>query len=151
MKKKYDKIAQEGRREHASDNEEILLTESIDPMCGAHIEKILLPKENAIIKHMFVCDPVIPIDYPIPKYRGIVIWSHDIPITTQIVAIKKILKKYVDVSNQELLNIARSNSNLIFGEIYGSEADEILDLARKYNLNIEMVDVETGEKLEISF
>ena len=60
---------------------------------------------------------------------------------------KKICGKYCEISNMDILNMARENRSWTFGEFMCDEAINIIELSRKYNIKIEMTDIDNGEKL----
>lgn len=111
------------------------------------ISKYLCKKDNTIIEAEGAI--VVPGVSEVAKYRGIVIWSLDVPITKQINDMRKICEKYFNVSSKEILNRAREENSWIFGEFYDFEAIDILKLSKKYNLYIEMINIDSGEKLHL--
>lgn len=122
-------------------DDDLILIESDGP-----ILKFLCPEDNTIIE--CIADPVVP-QRKIEKFRGTIIWSQDTSIATQVMVMKKICNKNLGMSNQEFMRIAREGKNWTFGEFYVDEAIDILKTAKKYNLNIEMIDIDSGKKLII--
>lgn len=116
-------------------NHELILLES-----NGVIGKYLSTKDNTMVEAVGTI--AVPRGSKVSKYRGTVIWSQDIPITTQIMSIKKVLQEYFSISNKEILHIAREKTSWTFGEFFGVDATHILERSKMYNLNIEMIDVE---------
>lgn len=121
---------------------ELILLES-DGVIG----KYLSTKDNSIVEAIGTI--AVPRDSKVSKYRGTIIWSQDIPITEQIISVKKILQEYLSITNKEMLQIAREKTQWTFGDFFGVDAARILERAQTYHLNIEMVDVDSGIKLTI--
>lgn len=95
-----------------------------------------------------IMDPVVPGCDRIPSYyRGTVIWNRDIPIAEQVLAIKKLLKGSLHLSDQEMISLAKEGNEWILGEFPDHEAENILKSARESGVSIEMVDIETGKVL----
>ena len=122
-------------------DDDFILIESDGP-----ILKFLCPKDNTIIE--CIADPVVP-QRKIDKFRGTIIWSQDTSISTQVMIMKKICNENLGMSNKEFVRIAREQKSWTFGEFYVDEATDILKIAKKYNLNIEMIDIDSGKKLII--
>lgn len=131
-----------GEDKYMKQNHELILLES-----NGVIGKYLSTKDNAIVEAVGTI--AVPRGSEVSKYRGTVIWSQDISVTEQVMSIKKILQEYFSISNQEILHIAREKTKWTFGEFYGVDAAHILQSSKIYNLNIEMVDVDSGIKLTI--
>lgn len=91
----------------------------------------------------------VPREKEVAKYRGTVTWSKNSPITKQIMAMKKICSEYNIISNKDIIAIAREKGSWTFGEFFGVDAANILELAQKYNVNVEMVDINSKTKLVI--
>lgn len=123
-------------------HDELILLES-----NGVIGKYLDTENNTIIEA--IGSIVVPGQGKAAKYRGTVIWSQDIPITMQVMSIKKILHEYIGISNKEILYIAREKTSWTFGEFVSVDAAQIIEKSKMYNLNIEMVDIDSGEKLII--
>ena len=109
--------------------------------------KYLCTKSNTIIEAIGTI--VVPRDNKVSKYKGTIIWSTDIPLTAQVNAAKKICGRYCKISDKDILNMAREKTNWTFGEFLGIDAVNIMELSRKYNMNVEMVDSDSGETLVI--
>lgn len=107
--------------------------------------KYLCKKSNTIIEAIGTI--AVPRYKKISKYRGTIIWSTGIPLTVQINAVKKICGKYCKISDKDILNMAREKRSWTFGEFLCDEAINIIELSRKYNIKIEMIDIDNGEKL----
>lgn len=123
-------------------NNELVFLESDGPIC-----KYLCTKDNTIV--MAEGAIKIPGIRRTAKYKGIVTWSLDTPLIKQINDMHKICIKYFSVSNKEILDKAREDTSWTFGEFFDYEAIDILNLSKKYNLCIEMVDVDSGIKLTL--
>lgn len=123
-------------------NENLILLES-DGIKG----KYLCLETNEVIEAVGTI--AVPREDRIIKYRGIVKWSQDISITKQVMAMKKICKKYDIIPNKDILYIARENTEWIFGEFFGVDAANIIEISRKEHLDIEMIDIENGTKLSL--
>ena len=65
----------------------------------------------------------------------------------QVNAAKKVCGQYCDISNKDILNMARAKIKWKFGDFFCVDAANIIKLSKKYNLNIEMVDIDSGEKM----
>ena len=122
--------------------DELILLES-DGVQG----KYLCTKSNTIIEAIGTI--VVPRDNKVSKYRGTIIWSTDIPLTVQVNAAKKICGRYCEISDKDILNMAREKRNWTFGEFSCIDAANIMESSRKYNINVEMVDIDSGETLVI--
>ena len=122
--------------------DELILLES-DGVQG----KYLCTKSNTIIEAIGTI--VVPRDNKVSKYKGTIIWSTDISLTVQVNAAKKICGRYCKISDKDILNMAREKTNWTFGEFFGIDAVNIMKLSRKYNMNVEMVDSDSGEILVI--
>ena len=109
--------------------------------------KYLCTKSNTIIEAIGTM--VVPRDDKVSKYRGTIIWSTDIPLTVQVDAVKKICGKYCEISDKDILNMAREKESWTFGEFFGVDAANIIELSKKYKLKVEMVDIDSGEALII--
>lgn len=109
--------------------------------------KYLCTKSNTIIEAIGTI--AVPRDDKVNKYRGTIIWSTDIPVTIQVNAAKKICGKYCEISDKDILNMAREKKNWTFGEFFSVDASNIIELSQKYNQKIEMVDIDSGEALVI--
>lgn len=109
------------------------------------ISRYLRKKDNTIIEAEGAI--VVSGVRKVAKYKGIVIWSLDTPIIEQINCMRKVCEKYYNVSSKEILNKAREEDSWIFGEFFDYEAADILKLSKKYNLYIEMINIDSGEKL----
>ena len=109
--------------------------------------KYLCTKRNTIIEAIGTM--VVPRDDKVSKYRGTIIWSTDIPLTVQVDAVKKICGKYCEISDKDILNMAREKESWTFGEFFGVDAANIIELSKKYKLKVEMVDIDSGEALII--
>lgn len=120
--------------------DELVLLES-DGVLG----KYLCTKTNEIVEGVGTI--AVPRGDKIEKYRGMVIWSSEQPITIQVNSAKRICSKYCDISDKDLLNMAREKMNWTFGEFFGVDAVNIIEQSKKYNLKIEMVDIDSGELL----
>lgn len=127
------------RIDYMQDNELIFLEGN------GSISKYLCKKDNTIVEAEGAI--AVPGVNKILKYRGIVIWSLDIPITKQINDMRKICGKYLNVSSKDILNRSREKNSWIFGEFFDYEAIDILKASKKYNLCIEMINIDSGEKL----
>ena len=46
---------------------------------------------------------------------------------------------------ESILKSARNNDSWVFGSFYKEEAVDILELAKEYNMNIEMINEDNGE------
>ena len=123
-------------------NHELILLKS-----NGVIGKYLSTKDNTIVEAVGTI--AVPRGNKVSKYRGTVIWSQDISITLQVFNANKILSEFYDISNKEILHIAREKTSWTFGEFFGVDAMHILERAKMYNLNIEMIDVDSGIKLTI--
>lgn len=121
-------------------NENLILLEN-DGIKG----KYLCLETNEVIEAVGTI--AVPREDRIIKYRGIVKWSQDISITKQVIAMKKICKKYDILPNKNILYIARENTEWVFGEFFGVDAANIIEISRKEHLDIEMIDIENGTKL----
>ena len=88
---------------------ELILLES-DGVIG----KYLSTKDNSIVEAIGTI--AVPRDSKVSKYRGTIIWSQDIPITEQIISVKKILQEYLSITNKEMLQIAREKTQWTFGD-----------------------------------
>ena len=122
--------------------DELILLES-DGVQG----KYLCTKSNTIIEAIGTI--VVPRDNKVSKYRGTIIWSTDIPLTVQVNAAKKICGRYCEISDKDILNMAREKRNWTFGEFFCIDAANIMESSRKHNINVEMVDIDSGETLVI--
>ncbi|MBR2401232.1 MAG: hypothetical protein IKB01_00485 [Lachnospiraceae bacterium] len=74
-----------------------------------------------------------------------VIWSSEQPITIQVNAAKRICGKYCDISDKDILDMAREKVNWTFWEFFGVDAANIIEQSKKYNLKIseeEILDAE---------
>lgn len=131
----------EGEDKYMKNNHELILHESNEVFAGVYLDT----ENNTIIEGI----GYVPRESKAAKYRGTVIWSQDIPITTQVMSIKKILREYFSVSNEEILHTAREKTSWTFGEFFDVDATHILEKARMYKLNIEMRDIDSGIKLII--
>ena len=109
------------------------------------VSRYLCKKDNAIVEAEGAI--VVSGARKVTKYRGIVIWSLDTPIINQINSMRKICEKYFNVSSKEILNKAREEHCWMFGEFFDYEAVDILKLSKTYNLCIEMINIDSGEKL----
>lgn len=69
-------------------------------------------------------------------------WSKEISLVSQINALKKIIPSVRKFTNSELLNIARASGKWIVDEMYVSEAEYLVKLAREQNL---ILSIETGK------
>lgn len=45
--------------------------------------------------------------------------------------------------------MAREKKNWTFGEFFGVDAVNIIELSKKYNIKVEMIDIDSGEALTI--
>lgn len=122
--------------------DELILLES-DGVQG----KYLSTKSNTIIEAIGTI--VVPRDDKVSKYRGTIIWSTDIPLTVQVNAAKKICGRYCGISDKDILNMAKEKRSWTFGEFFCVDAANIIELSRKYNIKVEMVDIDSGEALVI--
>jgi len=123
-------------------SDELILLES-DGVQG----KYLCTKSNTILEAIGTV--AVPRDNKVSKYRGTIIWSADIPLTVQVNASKKICGRYCEISDKDILDMAREKKNWTFGEFFCIDAANIMESARTYNINVEMVDVDSGEILII--
>lgn len=123
-------------------DEDLILLESDGIMC-----KYLCLETNEVIEVLGTI--AVPREDRIIKYRGIVKWSQDISITKQVMAMKKICEKYGIIPNKNILYITRENTEWIFGEFFGVDAANIIEISRKEHLDIEMIDIENGTKLSL--
>ena len=119
-------------------SEDLVLLESNGPLV-----KYLDTKTNTVVYADAALE--VPGVREIVKYKGIVTWTSD--VTTQINALRKICKKYVDLPMKEILENARNNGSYEFGSFYKVEAADLLQSAKEYKLNMEMINVVSGEKL----
>lgn len=133
----------EGEDKYMKNNHELISHESNGVFAGVYLDT----ENNTIIEA--IGTSAVPGESRAAKYRGTVIWSQDIPITTQVMSIKKILCEHSGISNKEILHIAREKTSWTFGEFFGVDAAHILEKARMYSLNIEMIDIDSGIKLII--
>lgn len=122
--------------------DELIFLESEGSLC-----KYLCTKDNAIVMEEGI--PAIMGTRRVVKYKGIVTWSLRVPLLKQINDMRKICRHYFQISNKEILEKAREGTSWIFGDFYKEEAIDILNLSQKYNLSIEMVDVDNGVKLTL--
>lgn len=111
------------------------------------IGKYLCTKDNSIIEAIGTI--AVPRDDKIEMYRGTIIWSHNTPIIEQVWRMEKICRNFCVISSKEILSKARENITWSFGEFYYGDAVSIIKLAKEYDLNIEMVSVESGINLVI--
>ncbi len=81
------------------------------------------------------------------KYKGTIVWKLDIPLVMQVMLMKKICLKYNILVDNNLLSIAREKKSWTFGEFLWGDAIDILELSKKYNLHIEMIDNNSGKAL----
>ena len=109
------------------------------------LEKYLCTRNNSIVEA--VGTVAVPRSDKVEKYKGTIIWSSNSPVTMQVNAAKKICGQYCDISDKDILNMARAKINWTFGEFFGVDAANIIELSKKYNLNIEMVDIDSGEMM----
>ena len=124
------------------DIDELVLLEN-DGVKGRY----LCTKDNVIVEA--VGTVAVPRENKVAKYRGIVKWSQETSLAIQVKAMKKICEVNCNLSNEEMLRMAREKANWVFGEFYIIDAVNIMRVSKKYNLNIEMRDIESGEKLVI--
>lgn len=123
-------------------SDELILLES-DGVQG----KYLCTKSNTVIEAIGTI--VVPRDNKVTKYRGTIIWSTGISLTVQVNAVKKICSKYCEFSDKDILKLAREKKNWTFGEFFGVDAVNIIELSKKYNIKVEMIDIDSGEALTI--
>lgn len=83
------------------------------------------------------------------KYKGVILWKQDEPLVKQVMFMKKICYKYDILVDNNILLIAREKKSWTFGEFFWGDAVDILVLSKKYNLNIEMIDKNSGETLQL--
>ena len=122
--------------------EDLFFLESNGPLC-----KYLDSKTNSIVYADGAFE--VPGKRKIVKYKGIITWVPDLVLTCQINNLRKVCKKYIDLSMESILKSARNNDSWEFGSFYKEEAVDILELANEYNMNIEMINEDSGEKLII--
>lgn len=74
------------------------------------------------------------------KTKLIVEWQNNIPITKQIAILKMVCPSVKDLSNKELLTIAKSNAEWDMGEFIPWIAEDIALKAKRYGIVIRKVD-----------
>lgn len=79
-------------------------------------------------------------DFPVKRYKLFVEWTENIPLVVQVKGLKKAFTIVEELTNQELLEIARSNERWQFDTLYLDESKktEIVKLAEKHRLKILM-------------
>ncbi len=125
-----------------NNRDELILLE-----CDGVICKYLSTKDNSIVVEEGAI--AIPGVNRITEYRGIITWSLEESLLKQINDMNRICNKYFNISNKEILKRAREGGGWAFGKFSDFEAIEILTLSKKFNLNIKMVDVDSGEELKV--
>lgn len=68
-------------------------------------------------------------------------WSKEDSLVNQIHNLKKLIPKLKSMDNKELLNIAKNNKKLDIGEMYLNEANELINTAKIYNLNLTLEEI----------
>lgn len=78
----------------------------------------------------------IPISYDVshPKCNVYIEWSQEKSIVLQINALKKLISSVKKIANKELIDLARKNEKWLIGEMYLSEAEELVKLAKEHCL-----------------
>lgn len=97
------------------------LTTYICPICG---------------KKFCELGSIIPIFKPIKKCKLFVKWSKEDSNVNQINNIKKIIPSINGKNNKHLLELAKKGVNLDIGEMYLSEAQELVETAKKQNVTL---------------
>lgn len=77
-------------------------------------------------------------DFPVKRYKLIIEWEKNIPLVVQVKGLKEAFAIVKKQSNQELLEIARSNERWQFDTLYLDESKktEIVKIAEKHRLKI---------------
>ena len=78
----------------------------------------------------------VPDNVSLSRCKIYVQWSNKDSLINQIHNLKKIIPRLKSMDNKELLNIARNNKKLDLDEMYLNEANELINIAKMYNLNL---------------
>ena len=82
-----------------------------------------------------------------PKCRVYVEWSREISIVSQISILKKLFPHIKKIGNLQLLRLAKMQEEWLIDEMYVSEAQELIRLAKAQKVVLRMEEViDTGER-----
>ncbi len=81
---------------------------------------------------------VIPSEEILLKCRIYINWSNKTSLVKQVHNLKKLIPSLKNINNKELLDSAKHGERLAVGEMYLKEAEELMNIGKTYDVNLEI-------------